>query len=127
MPLTKGNSFFQSGLNFVWYFAVPESFRGCFGCGGRASSSSGSVSVTHSASESDVLESELEQCKSPSKLSAILMLDWCTAASPLATTQKMRAVRECTHSVNIVLPKVGWAGCYLFACEKLVPHREGVR
>ena len=109
------------------YFAAPESFRGCFGCGGRASSSSRSVSVTHSASESDALESELEQCRSPSKLSAILMLDWYTAASPLATTHKTHAVRERAHSVNIVLPKVGWAGCYLSARKKSVPRREGVR
>ena len=58
-PLTKGNSFFQSGLNVVQYFAAPESFRGCFRCGGRASSSSRSVSVTHSASESDMLEFKL--------------------------------------------------------------------
>ena len=81
----------------------------------------------NSASESDALESELEQCRSPSKLSSILMLDWYTAASPLATTHKTCAVPERAHSMNIVLLKVGWAGRYLSVCEKSVPRCEGVR
>ena len=83
----------------MWYFAAPESFRGYFGFGGWASSSSQSVSVTHSASESDALESELEQCRSLSKLSTILMLHWYTAASSLAiyNPQNARGARARTQ------------------------------